>query len=402
MKILFINQTFYPDVASTAQHLWDLTLSLNEKGHRIAVLSGRRCYVSPNTVYPAKEMHQGITIYRTWPPLMKRLHEKARVLEALLVNLAFAWKLLWIGKYDKVVAMTSPPMVPFVSCLFAKFHRSDFINWVMDVNPDEIIEAGWIKETDIRARILDSVLRYALGTSHTVVVLDRFMKQRIMDKGVSGPKIEICPPWPHDEDLEMIPHVQNPFRTNHRIQDKFVIMYSGNHSLCHPLDTLLEAARRLRDDAKFVFLFIGGGERVREVTAFKERHGLSNIIQMGYQARSAIKYSLSAADLHTVVMGDRFVGVVHPCKIYGILKIGRPFLYIGPKESHIGDLMARAKMGFQVDHGNAAEASRVIKTVQQMSSQEKKDLSAVSQNMIHRNFSGEVLINRLSQLIVKS
>ena len=38
-------------------------------------------------------------------------------------------------------------------------------------------------------------------------------------------------------------------------------------------------------------------------------------------------------------MGDPFVGIVHPCKIYNILRLGIPFLYIGPVESHVTDLI---------------------------------------------------------------
>ncbi len=44
-------------------------------------------------------------------------------------------------------------------------------------------------------------------------------------------------------------------------------MYSGNHSPCHPLDTLLDAAHALKDRSEVVFCFIGGGSeqvKVRE------------------------------------------------------------------------------------------------------------------------------------------
>lgn len=36
-------------------------------------------------------------------------------------------------------------------------------------------------------------------------------------------------------------------------------MYAGNHSPCHPLDTVVAAAERLRDDPRFIFCFVGGG-----------------------------------------------------------------------------------------------------------------------------------------------
>ena len=42
MKILILNQAFYPDVVSTAQHAADLAVKLVEEGHEVTVIAGRR------------------------------------------------------------------------------------------------------------------------------------------------------------------------------------------------------------------------------------------------------------------------------------------------------------------------------------------------------------------------
>ena len=39
MKFLLLNQTFYPDVVSTAQHLADLAVGLVERGHEVTVVA---------------------------------------------------------------------------------------------------------------------------------------------------------------------------------------------------------------------------------------------------------------------------------------------------------------------------------------------------------------------------
>jgi colanic acid biosynthesis glycosyl transferase WcaI len=67
-------------------------------------------------------------------------------------------------------------------------------------------------------------------------------------------------------------------------------------------------------------------------------HKLTNIKCLPYQPLAALSASLSAADLHIVVMGDPFVGIIHPCKVYNIMAVGSRMLYIGPKESHVTDL----------------------------------------------------------------
>ena len=69
---------------------------------------------------------------------------------------------------------------------------------------------------------------------------------------------------------------------------------------------------------------------------------LKNVICVPYQPIEKLSGSLSAADLHVIVMGDQYVGIVHPCKIYNVLAVGKPFLYIGPAQSHVTDIIAQS------------------------------------------------------------
>ena len=79
--------------------------------------------------------------------------------------------------------------------------------------------------------------------------------------------IQVIPPWPMDDYLETVAHSENSFRKEQDWEDKFVVMHSGNHSLVHPLDTILDAADALKGDPRFVFVFIGGGRGKEIVNA---------------------------------------------------------------------------------------------------------------------------------------
>src|SRR5262249_9204014 len=149
-----------------------------------------------------------------------------------------------------------------------------------------------------------------------VVVLDRFMREKVRAKGVPAEKIAVIPPWSHDKSIGYDKLGRNLFRAEHGLASKFVVMYSGNHSPCHPLDTVLEAARQLASDSAIPFCFVGGGSEMAKVKEFAGRHSLDNVVCLPYQPLEHLSASLSAADLHLVVMGDAFVGLVHPCKIY--------------------------------------------------------------------------------------
>ena len=54
MKILLLNQTFYPDVVSSGQHLTDLALQLAGRGHEVTVATSRRAYDDPGRVFPKR------------------------------------------------------------------------------------------------------------------------------------------------------------------------------------------------------------------------------------------------------------------------------------------------------------------------------------------------------------
>jgi hypothetical protein len=133
-------------------------------------------------------------------------------------------------------------------------------------------------------------------------------------------------------------------------------MYSGNHSPCHPLHTLLDAARELRGHPAIRFCFIGGGSEFPKVSAYAAANRLDNVLCLPYQPRENLSASLSAADLHIVAMGDPFVGIVHPSKVYNIRSLGIPYLYIGPSPSHVTELDPAAEFR----HGDTAGVAEFI------------------------------------------
>jgi len=355
MKVLLINQCFYPDVVSSAQHLTDLALELARAGHSVTVLAGRRGYDTPNTRFPKKEVWKGISIIRIPSTGLGKGSRFARAIDFGSFMLFCLARMLLLPKYDAVVALTSPPLISSLAALFAYFKRERFYCWIMDLNPDEAIAAGWLRKNSISARILAALLRYSIRIARKLVVLDRFMKERLLDKGVPEQKIAVVPPWSHDPQVSYSPEGRAAFRAAHGLADKFVVMYSGNHSPCHPLDTLLQAAHQLADRSDIRFLFIGGGSEFAKAKAFAERQAIKNVDFLPYQPLNRLSATLSSADLHVAVMGNPFAGIVHPCKIYNILSIGSPFLYIGPEESHIEDLihhMAKGKGIYSARHGD--------------------------------------------------
>jgi hypothetical protein len=117
----------------------------------------------------------------------------------------------------------------------------------------------------------------------------------------------------------------------------------------------------LRQKAEIVFCFVGGGSEQAKV----RDAGLSNVKCLPYQPLNELSNSLSAADLHVVVMGDEFVGIVHPCKVYNILSVGAPVLYVGPEPSHVTDIASQHGQFFMCRHGDVDAVVKAIASARQ-------------------------------------
>ena len=365
MKILLLNQCFYPDVVSTAQHTKDMALALARRGHAVTVIAGSRGYDNPALRFPARETWKGIRIIRV-PSLATGKGSKAkRALNFASFFLACSFRLLLMPRFDVVVALTSPPLISAIGALFVRMKGGRFIFWVMDLNPDEAIAAGWLKADSLVARVLESILRYSANAADKVIVLDRFMRDRMLVKGLVKAKLATIPPWSHDEDVRFDSAGRESFRQHHGLTGKYVVMYSGNHSPIHPLDTILEAARQLGTRADIAFCFVGGGSEQSRVRVYAREHGLQNILCLPYQPLAELSGSLSAADLHLVVLGNPMAGLVHPCKIYNVMAVGIPVLFVGPSQSHVGDITrgGQALPVTLIEHGDVAGAVARIESM---------------------------------------
>ena len=361
MRILLLNQCFYPDVVSTAQHLTDLATALAARGHEVTVIASDRGYDDPAVRFKRRECWNDIDIIRIPSLSLGKTSAWRRAFNFASFLLVCALRLLTLRRFDVVVALTSPPLISVLGALFVKLKGGKFCFWVMDLNPDEAIAAGWLNEKSLMSRILQRMLNYSLNAAARTVVLDRFMKERVVAKGLDPARIAIVPPWSHDDQVQYSPTGRDEFRREHGLSDKFVVMYSGNHSPCHPLDTLLDAARALKERSEIVFCFVGGGSEQVKVRELATKHGLTNVKCLPYQPLNELAASLSAADLHVVVMGDRFVGIVHPCKVYNIMSVGAPTLYIGPTPSHVTDIASHHQYHFFIaTHGDAGSVVQAI------------------------------------------
>ena len=389
--LLVLSQVYVPDPASVGQHMADVAAAMARRGYLVTVLAGNCGYDNPSIKYPTKETIDGVDVHR----LPLSWFGKTSVFMRLVGSASFLVQCIVRGiltpRLGGILVSTSPPMCAAAALIISVVRRTPFTYWIMDINPDQMVAMGWIKASSPLVRIFHWFNRHVLHRAAHAITLDRFMANRVLRKLDIRDKLTIMPPWPHDKYLQTVDHEDNPFRHKHQLSGKFVVMYSGNHSICTPLRTILRAALNLQDEDQLVFLFVGDGTGKGEVDELIEMKRPRNICSLPYQPLSQIKYSLSAADVHLVVVGDTEVGVRHPCKIYGALALQRPILLLGPDPCHASDLVRQNRLGWHIQHDDVDGAVRTIRQILQTNRSVLQEMGHRGQRLVRKQISQNIL-----------
>lgn len=406
--LLIFSQVYPPDPASVGQHMADVAAEMARRGWRVRVITANRGYDDASIKYAPFEMRDGVEVRRV--PLSS-FGKRSIPLRALAMML-FMFQCLWAGlvtrKVSCLLVSTSPPMCGFAAAVIHSIRRVPLKYWVMDLNPDQMIELGKMKADSMGAKLLNALQRFVLRRSDQVVALDRFMADRLYrklpeaDRKRLEPHMTIMPPWPHEDTLDVVPHDQNWFREKHDLNGRFVFMYSGNHGYSTPVTTILQAALRMKDDPQdkdILFMFIGGGVGKKEVDQTIEREKPANIRSLPYQPFKDLRYSLSAADVHMVTVGNDVVGVVHPCKIYGAMAVSRPILLVAPDPCHASDIVRDNNAGWHIPHGDIDGAVRLFRQIARTPKETLAEMGRGAQRFVEREMSKDVLCGRFCDIV---
>jgi glycosyltransferase involved in cell wall biosynthesis len=340
MRILIINQPYWPDIAATAQHMTDWAEHLASRGHAVTVIASRSRYGERRAVLPKVDQHHGVTIHRVGSNLFHNGKVPGRLFDFARFHLLALWRVFHLPRPDVVVCLTTPPFIGVVGLLLKAFLGCRYIQYEMDVYPDllHLLQARTSKpwQRVWRAwvgRGLEGLHRKLLRSADRVIVLGRCMREHIEHKGIPSEKLALVSPWADPDEIHPLPPPLNAFRQEWKSSGRFVVVYAGNLGLAHDLDTLAGAIEQLNDGDGFQFVFVGGGRRMEELR--RRLQGRGHVLIRDYVDRKDLPQLLAAADLHLASQAAGTAGLIVPSKFYGILAAGVPTLYVGPPDSEI-------------------------------------------------------------------
>ncbi|MEL6547879.1 MAG: glycosyltransferase family 4 protein [Myxococcota bacterium] len=279
-RLLIVTQVFPPDATAVGQYLHDLAVEVAEAGRPVTVVTADRDYSDPSRVYPPFEYRGKIEIIRVPASSFGKASLAHRLAGAASFLAQAMARGLRLDDVDRTLVSTSPPLAGAVGWLLKTTRGIPCTYWVMDLNPDQAVAMGLFGERHPAVRAFDLYNARVLKGAQHVVALDEFMAARIRAK-YERP-VEVIPPWPLQAHASPVAHSDNGFRKEQGWDDKTVIMFSGNMSPTSPIDTVVDAAYRLKDRTDLVFAFIGGGAGKEKLTARLQNDPLQNAVVLPY------------------------------------------------------------------------------------------------------------------------
>jgi glycosyltransferase involved in cell wall biosynthesis len=191
------------------------------------------------------------------------------------------------------------------------------------------------------------------------------MAARVAEMGVNTDKIHFIPNWANPKVIYPVPPDKNSLRQELGLNDKFVVLYSGNMGVSHNFDDILEVIERCQDDEGLHFVFIGGGQRRREIENFIEKKHPQNVTLLPFQPLERLAESLSLGDVHFISLREGFDRLVVPSKFYGALAAGRAVIYQGNEKSEIARTIRDEGIGKIIPSHVPDDLEKAIRTYRQ-------------------------------------
>jgi len=347
-RLVFLNRSFFPDVEATGQLLTELCEELADY-FDVHVICGKPLYRKvENRKLIDRILYKKITIWRinntTFPK---------KCLIGRLINL-FSYFILctiwtfFLKKASCIIAETDPPLLAVIAYVYSRIHHSSFIYYSQDIWPEVgIVNRGMTNP--VITRILRVANKFLYRKATRIVVPGRAMKRWLEEKHlISSHKIEVVENWADPNQIFPIKNKDNILIKSNYLDNKFVIMYSGNIGLSQDLENIVFLAEALKDIKDIIFLLIGEGAIKEKLMKMTASLGLKNIKFLPYQEKKHLRFSLNAAHIHLIPLKKGMKGIIVPSKVYGIMASGRPFIAAVDEGSEIDRIIKKFNCGLAV------------------------------------------------------
>jgi hypothetical protein len=331
VHVLFLTDNFPPEVNAPASRTFEHCREWVKAGHRVTVITcapnfpkGKVFDGYRNKLWQRETM-EGIEVVRVWSYITANEGFVRRILDYQSYMVSAIIASLFVRKVDVIVG-TSPQF--FTACAAYVASRLKFRPYIFELRdlwPESIKAVGAMKNERAIA-LLESLELFLYRKAARVITVTNSFKDNLVSRGIDGSKIEVVT---NGVDLSQFkPRSKDPaLERQLGLEGKFVVGYIGTHGLAHALETVLDAAERLRG-TDVVFLLLGDGARKQALREDAARRGLDNVVFIDTVPKAEVPRYWSILDVSLIhLQKTELFTTVIPSKLFESMGMGLPVLH---------------------------------------------------------------------------
>ena len=398
MRVTIVSQYFWPEQFRVN----DLAVGLRERGHQVTVLTGQPSYprrdVFPRRRRPGREWYEGVQVVRV--PLASRGGGERWRLALNYLTFAASASVFGVPQLPPsdvvLVFQISPVTMVLPALVLRQIRGTPVVLWVQDLWPHTLRATG-----AVRSERVYSLLEKAVGAAYRrcgrVLGQSEDFLPLLRAAGVPADQLAYLPNWAEDHYRPLPPDPQ--VRREAGIPEGFVAMIAGNLGVAQTLETVVDAAERLRDlpgGADVHWAILGDGQRAGWLADEVSRRGLGDRVHLlGRRPPERMPELLAHADVAvTTLRRDPVWTLTIPSRVQSFLACGRPV--VAAADGTTARVVAAAG-GLAVPAQDAAALAGAIASVRMLTQAERAAMGNAAREYYVTHYERAALLDRVER-----
>ena len=398
-NLSIVTQFYPPDYAATGQLIQELAIQLNTHNIKANVFTGQPGYAFLEESAPSKEIANKVEIRRTRTTRFWSKRLRGKTINGILFCIRASLHLLkhW-HHIDILLLTTAPPFLSVIGYFNNLLFGTPYICLVYDLYPDVVTELQVSNDNSVIIKIWRWVNKIVWHRAQHIIVLSSTMKDRLL---ISYPRLEkkvsVIENWADPNRIKPLNKEDNWFAQEHKIDQKFTVLYSGNLGRCHDAETILATIKLLQNDP-VQFVFIGSGAQYEDCRRATIDCGLNNCLFLPFQPKEVLPFSLTACDLALVSIASGLEGVVVPSKVYGVMAAGVAIAAICEPHSYLQPLLNGLGCGACFNNNDASKLANFIRHLA-ANPKQAKAMGSIGRKYLLSNCTPQIIAGQYAEII---
>jgi glycosyltransferase involved in cell wall biosynthesis len=302
---------------------------------------------------------------------------------------------------DVVIASSTYPMDIWPARRIARAARAKLVHEIHDLWPLSPVELGGMSPRHPFIRVCQAAEDAACRDADLVVSMLPCVHEHLRDRGLDLRKLHIVPngvlvaEWIEPAaplDAALAAHIQDA-----HARGRLVVVYAGAHGIANALDSLLDAAALLQDEA-LSFVLVGSGAERERLAARVDAENLASVRLFDPIAKRQIPSLLAQADI--AYIGWQRAPIyrfgIAPNKLMDYMMAGCAVLHSVDAGN---DPVAEADCGVTVQAESAPAIAQGLRQLAARSADERRAMGARGREYVRRHHDWPVLAERFIEAV---